>query len=168
MRNNAVRVVSLVFVVAVFFGLVACSREKKMVTYDDGIGLTVTMQEGMKPFEAEGFVMAYANDDCMMSALREGFDEYSAYGLELDTMTVEEYAELTVDANALEGLFAPDVNGNQGITYTATVDGREYFYYSIVCKGPDAFWLVTFACFEDMKEEYLDRFILWSGTVTVE
>lgn len=148
----------------VIFG--GCAR-KAAVLYDSGVGLTLTMHEGMVPFEAEGAVMALADDDCMMTVRRESLEDYAAGGLDLSAMTTAEYADLTAEANGIGQQFDTDENGNLYVSYNARMDGVEYYYHTVLYRGSDAFWLVTFACFEEVAEDYAGLFTEWSGSVTL-
>jgi len=148
--------------------LSACGfLDGKLIVYDDGTGISVVMPEGMAPFTADGFVMAYSADEVMMSAVREGYDDYAELELNLEAMSTEEYAELTQSVNGLKNSFAADEQGNLFVTYTANIDSVDYFYYSTIRKGSDAFWVITFACAEEQQEKYFPAFEEWSGSITV-
>ncbi len=136
--------------------------------YSNGTGLTITMPEGMESFSADGFSMAYHADDVMMSAVRENFSDYTELELNLEAMSIDEYAQLTQEINGLEHTFAADTSGNLFVTYCANIDGQNYFYYSTVRKGSDAFWVVTFACPEKHSEEYIKAFEEWSASIVVQ
>ena len=51
------------------------------------------------------------------------------------------------------------------ITYEGTVNGKTYFYVSTMHKGPDAFWLCSFACDMKNKDTYESRFLGWANTI---
>lgn len=157
-----------VFLIVPVILLSACAKERTPMLYDNGTGLSITMQEGMTCFEADGFAMALTDDECMMSAVRDDYAQYTELGYDLEAMSTEEYAALTAQVNSLEQDFTPDINGNLHITYTNTVDGSDYFYYCVVLKGSDAFWMVTFACPDEYSVEYSDLFVQWSGSIIVQ
>ncbi len=139
----------------------------KPTVYSSEYGLELTMPEGMVPFASADFDVAYAADEVIMTAVRERFEDYEGLELDLGAMSCEEYARLTGEINGLEQPFATDAGGNLFVTYTSFIDGREYFYYSTVRKGSDAFWLITFACAGDKSEVYTDAFEQWSASVKV-
>lgn len=157
-----------VFLLVPVLLLGGCARARQPMLYDNGVGLTITMQEGMTYFEADGFAMALTDEECMMSAVRDDYAQYSELGYDLEAMSSEEYAALTAQVNSLEQDFTPDSNGNLHVSYTNTVDGSDYYYYCVVFKGSDAFWMVTFACLEEYREEYSDLFVQWSGSIIVQ
>lgn len=145
--------------------LSGCGRA--VAVYDSGAGLTIVMHEGMEPFAAEGAVMALADERCMMTAQRESLEGYTAGGLELGAMSLEEYAHLTALANGLDGQFESDENGNLYLSRNVQVEGGEYYYHTVVYRGSDAFWLLTFACSEELAEDYAGYFTEWSDSVNV-
>ncbi len=126
------------------------------------------MMAGMEAGEAEGVDVFYSADDCMMSALREGFDVFASVGLDGEATTLEEYAALVEQAGGLTTSFETDGNGNPFMTYTSVVDGNDIFYYATLRKGTDAFWVVNFACMDAQQAEYLPQFEQWSNSIVVE
>jgi len=162
-------VLLLIFVIALSFSLSGCGfLSGNSVLYSNDTGLTIIMPEGMKSFSADGFAMAYHADDVMMSAVKENFSDYTELELNLEAMRIEEYAQLTQEINGLEHPFTADESGNFFVTYNAHIDGQDFFYYSTIRKGTDAFWVVTFACPEKHSIDYLPAFEIWSTSIVVE
>lgn len=169
MKKNAVRLVSAALALIFLLTFSGCGfLAGDPIEYSNGTGLTVEMPKGMEPFSAEGFAMAYAADDIMMSAVKESFDDYAELELDLAAMSLEEYARLTREINGLEQDFSVDGAGNLFVTYSANIDGRDYFYYSTLRKGTDAFWVVTFACPEKNSDKYCEAFEGWSASIEVD
>ncbi len=165
MTNAAVRRVLWAMLAVLLLSLSACSSSAAPMTYDTGAGLTITMREGMEPFDAEGITMAVADSRCMMTAVRHDYSTYSDMGADMTAVTEEEYVLLLEELGRLEQEFSYDAAGNYHTTYTAHVDGEDYFYYGIIHKGSDAFWLVTFTCEAGLSEEYIPLFIEWSRSI---
>lgn len=163
--TGAARRVLLTMLAFLLLSLSACSGTAAPMSYDTGAGLTITMREGMEPFEAEGITMAVADSLCMMTAVRHDYSTYSDMGADMTAVTEEEYALLLEDLSGLGQEFSYDAAGNYHTTYTAHVDGEDYFYYGIIHKGSDAFWLVTFTCEADRSEEYIPLFMEWSRSI---
>lgn len=102
-------------------------------------------------------------------ALKEEYSTFKEAGYDTDTMTTSDYAELVITANMLEGSeVMKDAEGNEYFTYTNESNGRTYFYYAVVRKGSDAFWLCQFACLDKNTEKYTPKFTEWAKTIIVE
>ena len=168
MKRTVTKIVAAVMAVLTLLSCAGCALlAKEPVVYDNGCGLTVVMPEGMQDLKQEGFVMSYADNHALMTAVREGFAEYADYGLDLENMTIEEYAELCQEANGIADPFALDENGNYYVTYKEEIDGDTFFYHCTLRKGSDAFWVVTFACLEGEMGIYKTKFFEWSNTIEV-
>lgn len=136
--------------------------------YDNGSGLTIRMAEGMEEDELEGYAMFYYGESCMMTALKETFEEFESVGYDAENSSLEDYCEIVKEANGLDFPFEKDSYGYPYISYINEVDGNNFTYYTTVRKGSDAFWLVTMACLEDEEELWLPQFEEWGSTITVE
>ncbi len=166
MKKNPVFILS---VLAVLLTLVCggCKAEKAPAYYDTRTGLTLTMEEGMSPFESDGITAALSGESSMMTAVRHEYELYAELGFDIAPMTVEEYAEFLTQISGSEQEFSYDAAGNYHVTYTARVDGRNYYYYGIMAKGTDAFWMVTFSCLEDDIDRYSVLFPEWGSSIEV-
>ncbi|MDO4566502.1 MAG: hypothetical protein Q4B42_04150 [Oscillospiraceae bacterium] len=140
------------------------SGSEELVSYDTGLGLTIKMKAGMERDEVEGLSVFYSADDCMMSGIRETFEDFSAVGLDGAATTLEEYAELVKQANALENDFETGPGGKPFITYTRNINGDDFFYYTMLLKGSDAFWTISFASLDSEQGEFLPQFEAWSAS----
>ena len=122
----------------------------------------------MKYEKTEGMTMFYASDTCMMSGVKETFEEYKAAGVDAAAMSMEDYAALIQQANGLEAAFTLDANGNYVMTYNKDVGGKAFFYYTTLRKGTTAFWVVSFACMEQDREAFMPEFELWANSIVVK
>jgi len=170
--KRTTKIVAAVMAVLMLLSAAGCDfLAKEPVTYDDGVGLTIVMPEGMQPMNEAGMAMSYVDNNCLMTAVREDFAEYAELGVDLENMSIEEYAALCVEANAgngMSGEFVEDANGNLYNTYNATIDGDEFFYYCTVRKGTDAFWAITFACLASEQAKYEGEFTNWNNSIVVD
>ncbi len=143
---------------------------KKYMLYDTEVGLRLYMDRLMFKQDAEsnGLTTFYANEKYMVAALREGFEIFDGHGLDTKNMTLEDYADLVKRANEYENDFTPDSYGNLRITYTSDVGGTDYFYYSTVRKGSDAFWLIHFACLDSDRATFEPIFEMLGNTAEVD
>ena len=138
--------------------------------WDTETGIKLYMDKLMLKQDAEsnGLTTFYASNKYMMAALRESFEMFEGYGLDTKNTSVEDYADLVKQANEYEDDFTPDSYGNLRITYVKPVGESNYFYYSTVRKGSDAFWLVHFACLESDRAEYEPIFEMLGNTVVID
>ena len=162
------RIAALIFALSVLLCCASCSEEILPEVYDTGKGLTITMEEGMESFESDGVTAGLAGENCMMTAVRHDYEWYADMGYDIEPMTVEEYAALLAELSEMDEKFSRDGKGNYRTTYNAEVDGEEYFYYGIIVKDSDAFWMVTLACRAKTAETYSALFPEWGSSITLE
>lgn len=124
-------------------------------------GMEITLTEGFKETEMAGYTVCYDSSEVAVFVLKEEFSAAEGFG----DYTLEEYAALVYQANADR---SPDaVTTTDGLTTMEYVfeneeDGNTYKYFSTMFKGPDAFWLIQFSCFEENYDEYKPHFIEWA------
>lgn len=144
-----------------------CKKEEELQWYSKD-GLTINLPKDLKEETLEGFNYYLYGSNFMFSALKEDFGLFDQLGIDANNTTVEDYGALIQQFNELEEGFEADGYNNLCITYTSEVDGEEYFYYTTVRKGTDAFWLVTFSSYNDEKDIYQPLFEKWANTIVVE
>lgn len=77
--------------------------------------------------------------------------------------TLEEYAELTAEANeATRAIKDPDGN------YYFTYKNEGYHFYTAVREGAQKYYRIAFYCFGDVWSDYADSFAQWASTIEVE
>ena len=142
----------------------------KYTLYDTGTGLSLYLDKGMSEQDAEasGLTTFYANNSYMMAALKESNEIFEDAGLDTQAFSLEDYGVLVKAANDFDGDFTEDSYGNLRITYSANVNGNDYFYYSTIRKGSDGYWLIHFACLESSKAEYEPIFEMLGNTIEVK
>lgn len=160
------RAVAFVFAALLLVGCFGCSlflMEHK-ITED---GFSITVDEDLYKSEYVSFTYYYESQKVRIGVLKEEFDILKSIGLDGNT-TLDEYAEVIAsgsEADNESGIQSYENGKYLYITYEATVNGKTYFYVSTMHKGPDAFWLCTFACDVNNKELYENRFLSWAGTI---
>ena len=136
--------------------------------FDTEKGLTIKMSPAMEENKSGDHTVYYFSDACMVSVKMIGFEELVEAGTGSEKTTLEEYVKMVEEGN--ENItFTTDSYGNLSTTYTAEGDDDESFaYYVTVRKGSNAFWMVNFACMEEMKDVYIPQFELWGSTIEVQ
>lgn len=155
-------VVASCFFVSGCFGGEAKSKEFSK----DGFHITLT--EDFYEKEIISFTHYYESSSAIVTALKEDFTNLELIGLDKDS-TLEEYAEAVATANGSSYDFK--MNNAQNylyFTYNATVSGKKYYYYGVIKKSDDAFWLINFACFDDEKDDYQPKFEKWAATIKID
>lgn len=165
MKKITTKIIAAVMAVLMLAAVVGCAAAEP-VKYDVGNGLSITLPADMQEVEMEGFAKILANDKVGVYFVRETVDELAAVGLE--NLTLEEYAELSEAAYALENPYTADANGNLVTTYNADVDGTNFFYYTTLRQDADSFWTINFACEDSAKAEFTDLFTQWNAGIVME
>jgi hypothetical protein len=86
---------------------------------------------------------------------------------EFEDYTLEEYAELLVEANGLSS----DVKIKDGMTFfdyqkKSSKDQKIYRYRAYVYKSDDAFWMIQFAIETKNYDDYADSIDEWARSVS--
>lgn len=110
--------------------------------------------------------VTYGTDEVSVMVMREpftlaaGFEEY----------TVEEYAQLCVDANDFQVTITSDAAGHPYFEYDyiEPEEGQKFHYYAYAYKSIDAFWLIQFAVLDEQKEIYAPQIAQWAASVEFE
>ena len=126
-------------------------------------GLTITLTDAFRNLKVEGATGGYQARDCTLFLIKEPFDLLENG----ENLTLDEYAELVKANNSLD----VEIKTEENLTYferTASADGVEFSYYSVMYRAPDAFWLLQFACETTDYEEYRPYFVNWAKSVTFD
>lgn len=126
-------------------------------------GLTITLTEAFRDLEVEGAAGGYQARDCALFLIKDPVEKLENG----EQLTLEGYAELVKSKNNID----VEIQTEDSLTYferTATVDGDEFSYYSVVYRASDAFWLLQFTCETKEYEEYRPYFVNWAKSVTFE
>lgn len=149
-------------VVAFSFMLVACAQD---VTYESN-GFEITMGEGFYEKDLVSATAYFESQEAIVTALKETYESLESVGI-TEESTIEDYANAVLTQNQASYDLKTDENLTY-LTYESEVSGKDFFYLSTFYKSDEGFWLVSFACEEEDKEEYEPLFIKWAKTVNVD
>lgn len=163
MKRLLALVCALVFALGILAG---CSVSLK--EYDTGAGMTITLPGSFVQKDLDGQTAYFESPTAVVTVLKETFDELQGVGLDLNSdSTVEEYGQIVIDGNGLEGSL-DDKDGVKCFEYEQEVSGTDFSYLGTVTKGPDAFWLVQFACETKNYDKFQSDFIEWAKSMKFE
>lgn len=127
-------------------------------------GLQIALPETMEQLDMAGYTASYGSSEAAVFLLREDFSLLPG----ASELTMAEYGAMVLANNGLERTTA--LREEEGMTvfdYTyADGNGNAYRYYTVLCKGPDAFWIVLFSAPEKDAEELFPAFRQWAKTIT--
>ena len=133
-------------------------------TYSYG-EMHIEMPMGYREFSYENFDYCITNNRAAMIVYNESFEE----DFNSDTVTKVEYLKLVQLMEGTDYDIQESENGKYAYyTYTADVDGTEFYYMVTVHASDNAFWIIQFYCFENLSNKYHDKFISWANTVVFE
>ena len=156
------------FVLAALFliGCFGCSLfyTEHKITKD---GFSITVDENFYESEYINFTYYYESQRALMGVLKEDFGILQSIGMDENT-TLAEYAEVIASGSESDNqseILSYDNGQYLYLTYEGTVSGKTYFYVTTMHKGPDAFWMCSFACDMKNREIYENRFLSWASTI---
>ena len=124
-------------------------------------GMTIELTNAFSEKEVVSYTATYQSMDIIVLALKE---EFTLFGT--DTMTLNEYAQLVLDANLLEA----EIITEDSITYfeyAREVNGKNLSYLSCVYRGTDAYWLIQFSCDTSNYTKLKETMLQYAATVQV-
>lgn len=132
----------------------------------DGMSITLTeefLNTTWAVGEEAGCSAVYSDGDVTVLAIKEAFTLAAGF----EEYTLEEYANLTIEANGMLTTVKRDSNGFMYFDhlYEEPESGETYYYYDYVFKSGDAFWLVQFAALESVAEDYADDIDRWVKSI---
>lgn len=130
-------------------------------------GITLTLSTAFRETAYEGYTVCYDSPEVAVFVLKEPFSLAEGF----EDLTLEQYAELVHQNNASKS--PAEIAVLDGITtmeYSFFNESKNttFKYFATMFKGPDAFWLVQFACAEDNYEENKDSFLTWAKSVSFD
>ena len=99
----------------------------------------------------------YTSPDGIAMGVRSSKEDIEKSGLEANS--AQDYAEAYIRANNIPG--SPKVNSKDNylyFEYNRKVSGTDYSYLTCVFDNNDEFWLVNFACYKELYNEYKNDF----------
>lgn len=128
-------------------------------------GMTITLTNGFIEKEIVSQTAYYESTTSIVTVLKESFSSASG----LSSYTLEQYTNAVLKANNLNAQITKyDDKEYYSFTYDKELNGKDYYYFATTFKGPDAFWLIQFACTTSNKDKFQDKFIKWADSVTFE
>lgn len=135
--------------------------ENKMFSSD---GMTMTLTDEFAEINSENYTVAYGSEKAAVFALKEPFTLADGF----ENNTLEQYADLVIQANNLSSAETKTVDGLTGFVYDVGNEETNdaYRFFSYVYKTDDAFWLVQFVTASQNVEAYTAQITKWAGLVT--
>ncbi len=167
MKKSIKIMLSMMLVCLSIFTFVACSNNSEK-TYTCDAGLSITLNNGFIEKEIVGQTYYLQSTNIIFTATKELFTELDESGAFTDAKnkTLKNYANLIISLNRLSSQIKED-NDLVYFSYTKSVSGQSYYYFAVMQKGTDAFWLCQFACLSKNKDKYTPKFIDYAKTITV-
>lgn len=127
-------------------------------------GISITLTKAFKEAEFSGYTVCFDSPEIAVFTLKEEFSAFESFG----DISLSEYAQFVLEANKSKS--AKEVLESDGLTYLEyefhnDSENKDYGYFVTMFKGPDAFWLVQFACEKSLYENNKPYFIKWAKTV---
>ena len=159
-RKTITKILAVSLMIMLAFSAAACGssepQKEKTQVADTGTGLKITLPESLQKDTMDGFDLFYYNDEYLVSVITESYELLTSAGMDPENMDEKAYAELVAMANGVE--FGQESDGTYVSEYDRTLTDGDFHYYTTVCKGKNAFYVVTFACFADEQDKYVPVF----------
>lgn len=132
--------------------------------YQSQSGVSLYMSEGYTEMQLEGVACSFEGNNSAMSFTTETFETFEAVGISTD-ISLEEYANLVIQANGMSGEPLTDEYGNVYIIYSQNIEGSDITYYAFFGRGSDAYWTCNFMCETAETASYEENFKLWASSL---
>ena len=125
-------------------------------------GMSITLDRDFYYLPNEKFIATYSKKDASVLVVKEAFADYDG----LKDFTLTQYGRETIRVNKVDATLQTE----EGLTYFEydffnTDAGKNFHYYCVLFKGPDAFWMFEFACLTEQFDTYHPQFIEWAKTI---
>lgn len=132
----------------------------RLEKYTLDCGIELYAAAGMSEQNAPGFTECLGSREAIILLMQDDKETNDLVGL-----TLQEYADLVSQANALEQ-FAKDNYGNLHTSFVSTDGaGMTYFNNLTVHETADSFWVVQMTCSVENQPAYDREFALWATSV---
>ena len=152
----------LILVTILLLALTACGAATHTVKSED---MEITLSKEYKKSTLANATWYYTSPDGLAMGIRSLKDDVEKSGLEVDSAS--DYAVAYIKANSIPG--SPSVKNKNGYVYfkyNHKVSGTEYSYLTCVYDNDDEYWLVNFACYKELYNEYEKEFFASADSVT--
>ena len=123
--------------------------------------MSITLTNEFKETSYTGFDVVYEADEMFVFVLSESFSLLPGS----ENYTLQEYAQLVIEANNLENVEIKTEDGLVYFEYTSDKNSHLYHYTAYVYKSSDSFWLIQFATFSSEANEYRNDIKDWAKSV---
>lgn len=175
-RSKGQRKGSIVFIVSLFVGiilgvsislgaiLIDLGSEPKDFSSD---GMKITLTDEFEKASANGFTVCYSSQDVAVLASKESFSYYPW----IEELSINEYGEMLLINSGFDS--SVKLTASDGLCYfeyeNVNPDTKKnYYYFAVLYKAPDAFWMIQFATLADGStdlDDYRRDFIEWAKSV---
>ncbi len=154
-RKGSNKIATFIMLGALIFGFVVgfingLSSDEKLLepeTFNvDNMQITLIQEFVEVPYD--DFDAAYQTTDMLVLVVKEAKPIAEGY----EDLTLEQYAGLLITGQEDAGLVCSDLKNENGLyyfEYQATVEGQTYYYKDYAYESNDAFWHVTFICYDE-------------------
>lgn len=128
-------------------------------------GMQITLTDEFEKLDMTGYTACYSTADTAVFLLREDFSLMEG----LADLSLEEYGAMVLANNGFDQTAV--LRREAGLTvfdyeYTNPNSGDTFFYYTVITKGPDAFWMIQFSAPAKNAQKMIPTFQQWAKTVT--
>ncbi len=125
-------------------------------------GMQITLNEDFSKDVLDSFTACYSSNDAAVLALKEEFTLMAG----LENYTLEQYGQLVLQTNGMTDFQLQTQDGITFFEYESETDQGTFYYLSTLHKGPDAFWMVQFACDVADADDYVPYFLEWAKSIS--
>lgn len=170
-QKRGIIIIIILAIIGILLGTLASIFDDKVEpkTFSSN-GLTITLTTEFEEQKADGFDVSFSSSKIGIFAFKELFYEYG-YDYDYSNITLEEYAELLLEANNLKLISSVEtVDGLTYFEYDYTNDstGIAYVSFSVIYKGSDGFWMIAFDTTQKKAQEYRAEIIEMAKSVQVD
>ena len=164
MKKITAKIIAAIMAILMLASFAGCGLLEQ-ISYDVD-GLSITLPVGMYEIEAVDFNKVLTDNNITVYFYRDTFEELAE--VELDQISIEEFAELYAMVNEIPNPYTADANGNLITTYNVYFEGTNLYNFDTVRKSSDSFWNISFTCADSDKDKYADKFVEWANTIVVD
>ncbi len=160
------KILLIAITLLILIGTVGCASsavdgEEKVFSSD---GIKITLTDAFKKTSIENYTVCYDSKDVAVFVLQEKFDLLEG----LSDYSIDDYGQASITVNtAAEGATLKKTDGltYYDYTYENTEKNITYYYFTVLYKASDSFWMVQFATPEENKDDFTPKFIEWAKSV---
>lgn len=159
--------IGIVLLLLVAFLMTGCSlfSNEKEIKED---GYSITLTKDFEKGEVEDFDVFYQSNKVGFTSTKETFQSLEKLNITKDS-TLEEYGEVIKSTNNIIKKFQESSDKSyMYVDYEKLIELKPYYYYTVIKKGSDGFWLFNFFCSKDDKDEELSNIEKYASSIQVD